>query len=132
MNGSSMDNSSKKKCSKCNRILNNSKFSPCSGGRYLRPECRECGYLLSRERKRIRQEVGEPSINHQCPICLGKKETLKGLGGKKTKTCWAVDHNHDTKKFRGYLCHNCNRALGIFKDDIEILWRAIEYLTAKL
>ena len=26
------------------------------------------------------------------------------------------------------LCSNCNRALGYFKDDIELLKKAIEYL----
>lgn len=120
-----------KKCSKCFQNLHYSKFSPCSGGSYLRPECRKCGYELAKERIRIRKEVGEPKENYKCPICLKQKDELIGVGGKKAKNCWAVDHNHATKKFRGYLCHNCNRAIGTFKDDIERLWRAIEYLTAK-
>ena len=118
----------KKKCSKCHRLLNRDKFSPCSGGKYLRPECRSCGYRLAKERIKIRKEVGEPPDDHTCPVCFKQKDQLKGVGGRKAKTCWAVDHNHVTKKFRGYLCHNCNRALGIFKDDIDMLWRAIEYL----
>lgn len=40
----------------------------------------------------------------------------------------SVDHCHNTKQIRGLLCHNCNRALGMFKDDIDLLAKAIEYL----
>lgn len=117
-----------KQCSKCKLLLDYDCFSPCSGGSYLRPECRKCGYELQKERLRIKKEYGDPAKDHKCPICLKTAEELKGVGGKKAKNCWVVDHNHDTKKFRGYLCHNCNRAIGNFKDDIERLWRAIEYL----
>lgn len=39
-----------------------------------------------------------------------------------------IDHCHETGKVRGILCANCNQALGKFKDDIERLKSAIEYL----
>lgn len=39
-----------------------------------------------------------------------------------------ADHNHSTSQPRGILCHNCNVALGNFKDNPEILRAAIEYL----
>lgn len=42
-----------------------------------------------------------------------------------------VDHCHKTNKIRGVLCHNCNLALGLFKDDIKYLQRAINYLIKK-
>lgn len=28
-----------------------------------------------------------------------------------------LDHNHTTGEFRAWLCHNCNRALGMSKDN---------------
>ena len=39
-----------------------------------------------------------------------------------------VDHDHITGKVRGLLCHNCNRALGLLGDDINILRSSISYL----
>lgn len=40
-----------------------------------------------------------------------------------------VDHDHETGAWRGVLCHQCNSGLGMFKDSIELLYAAIEYLT---
>lgn len=39
-----------------------------------------------------------------------------------------VDHCHSTCQMRGLLCHNCNRALGLFKDRPDVLQNAIHYL----
>jgi hypothetical protein len=39
-----------------------------------------------------------------------------------------VDHSHKTKKIRALLCSYCNPGLGNFKDSINLLERAIEYL----
>lgn len=39
-----------------------------------------------------------------------------------------VDHCHTTNIVRGLLCHNCNRGLGLFKDDLETLNNAINYV----
>ncbi|MDQ4026745.1 MAG: endonuclease VII domain-containing protein [Actinomycetota bacterium] len=39
-----------------------------------------------------------------------------------------IDHDHKTKRLRGILCFNCNRALGKFHDDPELLRRALAYL----
>lgn len=43
----------------------------------------------------------------------------------------AVDHNHITGEIRGLLCSNCNTGIGNLRDDVNLLERAIEYLTTK-
>ena len=39
-----------------------------------------------------------------------------------------VDHCHDTGKVRGLLCDNCNKALGLFRDNPKLLGQAANYL----
>ena len=39
-----------------------------------------------------------------------------------------IDHNHETGKVRGLLCHHCNTALGLFKENTATLREAVNYL----
>jgi Recombination endonuclease VII len=39
-----------------------------------------------------------------------------------------IDHCHVTNVFRGLLCGNCNRGIGIFQDSPDFLLNAAEYL----
>lgn len=58
------------------------------------------------------------SQDHLCYICKTK-------GNSKFLH---VDHDHKTNEIRGLLCKNCNHGLGNFKDNIQLLKNAIEYL----
>jgi hypothetical protein len=56
-----------------------------------------------------------------CKIC-GTKDPGKGLKH------FHVDHSHETGKVRGLLCHSCNVGIGLFKEDIKLIQKAIEYV----
>ena len=59
------------------------------------------------------------------------KKDQKGLCatcGRKPDTTLCVDHDHTTGKVRGLLCNQCNRALGLLRDDIDILRQSVKYL----
>lgn len=60
-----------------------------------------------------------------CAIC-SNPETSSGRSGKLRPL--AVDHDHQTNKNRGLLCSACNSALGLLKDNVELLEKAIKYL----
>lgn len=116
-----------KVCSKCKTNLEDSDYSPSSGGKYLRPECRNCAKKLAKERTELRKLYGYPEEGYSCPICLKNEKELLGTGGN--ASVWVVDHDHETNTFRGHLCHNCNRGIGVFQDSLERLQRAINYLS---
>ncbi len=63
--------------------------------------------------------------NNCCKICK-KPETSKRLGKIKAL---AVDHCHKTGLVSGLLCQNCNIGLGSFKDSIDNIYEALNYLT---
>lgn len=60
--------------------------------------------------------------NYSCAIC-------KNQDSQTSVTNWLfVDHCHQTGKIRGLLCNQCNCGIGAFKDDIDIIQNAIDYL----
>jgi hypothetical protein len=57
--------------------------------------------------------------NGRCAIC---DDVASG------KYRLAIDHDHDTGAIRGLLCGSCNGGMGLFKDNIARLLKAVEYL----
>lgn len=63
--------------------------------------------------------------NNLCYICESEGFLI---GNNNHSEKLAVDHCHKTGKVRKLLYHNCNRALGLFKDNPELLRKAAEYV----
>lgn len=116
-----------KVCNKCNKELPLSFFSRHSGGNYKRPECKKCNNELAKVRSSLKQKYGDPPKGYSCPICLRSEEEVAGKGNNKNGS-WVLDHCHERDIFRGWLCHGCNRSLGGFNDDPEVITRALAYL----
>lgn len=66
--------------------------------------------------------------NNVCNICFNVEVSVSRY---KTVKRLAVDHDHITGEIRGLLCHNCNLGLGNFKDNIQYLINAVDYLKLK-
>lgn len=60
--------------------------------------------------------------NNCCAICKTTEP-----GGNSTGK-WNIDHDHKTGKVRGLLCGACNRGIGMFKDNPDLLESARNYL----
>jgi hypothetical protein len=67
------------------------------------------------------------SQSSKCGIC-DREETCKDPKHDRVRRL-SIDHCHATGKVRGLLCHSCNTAIGKLKDDVQLLCKAIEYIT---
>ena len=132
-------------CNKCNVEKKLEEFykdsSKKCGYRYC---CKSCAIILSSNFQKRKGSNYKKDINLKslygislddyekmlieqkglCKICNSNQSSLKrGL---------AVDHCHINGTIRGLLCHSCNTALGSFKDSVELLEKAINYLNASI
>ena len=60
--------------------------------------------------------------NFKCLIC----ETI--LHHKNSGRMLSLDHCHETGRIRGFLCAKCNKGLGLFNDNSNLLLKAHRYL----
>ncbi len=61
------------------------------------------------------EDAWKISEQKECQLC-GKSGNLH------------LDHCHKTNEVRGMLCGPCNRALGLFKDNVKLLRKAADYV----
>ena len=76
---------------------------------------RQYGITLAEYEQMLRDQ------NNKCAICKNEDE----VEGRRL----AIDHCHESGNVRGLLCGKCNRGLGLFYDNKELLDNAISYLT---
>jgi len=121
---------SKKICNVCHKIRKTELFDLNQSGKgdrpVRRPSCKDCrkkidGVGMTSADKKKWNEIKPNYVEFQCPIC--KKTTIPPLTSKVV-----LNHDHETGIPSGWICDSCNTGLGRFKDDIEILKHAIDYL----
>ena len=80
-----------------------------------------------RDNARLKRKYGVDLADHAtllaaqgggCYIC----------GGGTTRRRLFVDHNHKNGNVRGLLCGRCNNGLGLFRDKLELVRKAADYL----
>lgn len=82
-------------------------------------------------------------LDNRCKACIKKQSKLRDDLKKrwehlKTNVCdccgqehhktLVLDHDHNTLRFRGWICEDCNLGLGKLGDNIEGVEKALEYL----
>lgn len=80
----------------------------------LRPEVKRKRRNWDREKKDRMATRPRPDVCENCGT-VGKRGVV-------------FDHDHATNEFRGWLCDNCNRALGLLNDDMERILGLALYL----
>lgn len=141
----------KKTCSKCGQEKELEEFSLHKYGRFGRnPACKRCKneqakehYKANREsvlgRQRLRQHAGYNrsadlkrkfgiTVEDYDKMLLDQGGTCKICKRAETARRLAVDHDHNTGEVRGLLCSTCNQGLGMFRDSVELLNSAVDYL----
>ena len=69
-----------------------------------------------RDYSKLRRKQTAPPLGTPCECCGVTNQML----------CW--DHCHNSLEHRGWLCANCNTAIGKLGDDIEGVLKALDYL----
>jgi hypothetical protein len=128
-----------KTCNKCGEEKEDEKFSPnprMKDGR--NNTCSRCRGQKQMERYRedpeFRRRISEykskcwlkkkygmtpeqfnEMFEKQGRVCALCRTDEHGRGGVHKESRWNVDHDHETGKIRGILCHHCNVSLGHFE-----------------
>lgn len=145
----------KRFCSDCHTYRELHEYSPCPRSGY-RSRCKSCESVRVRKyiaanREKVALAKRNTALkanygitldrynemlanqNGTCLICPATQANLTGryrsLAVDHDRTCCSSSRSCG-KCIRGLLCNTCNRAIGLFQDDVELLQKAINYLVA--
>jgi hypothetical protein len=130
-------NPSGKPCKDCFALGERFRPDPPRPAPYPGPRCATHNRAVVKARKEVQHDqhlqrtYGVPSgeysrlLEAQGGVCAGCGPRTKRSG--KTKRL-AVDHDHLTGQVRGLLCGDCNKVIGLFRDDADTFQRLADYL----
>lgn len=146
-----------KECCICKQLKSVVSFGPSKpykdGTERYKSQCRQCENekkLKEYHEKRFNRKPRSTSVSYNYQLkgygvtkewFLKKYESQKGLcsicrsalrnpfDSKADGKQLAVDHCHTNGVVRGILCRSCNVSLGLLKEDIGVLQRAVDYLS---
>ena len=119
-------------CKECGKEFTNTHMRQ----KYCSVYCQQKNY--SKQNQQIKKKNSRKHLLKAYNLTLEQFDRLKNINN----SCWicgysshtenlCVDHNHGTNEIRGLLCHNCNKTLGIVKDNPFILIKMVHYLRKK-
>ena len=112
-----------KACTKCGEVKPITEFAKnqstnTGGDVYFRPECKACTKKEGLGKRLAYKMAGKPSVPEVGTCCdrCGEAPLPPTKEGAKPKKL-VFDHGHVSLRHRGWLCDNCNRAMGMLDDD---------------
>lgn len=137
-----------KKCNRCKQFKPLDDFNKSSRSEDgLQYKCKCCASQMDKEyrnrpeirerhrNQRLQRMYGITSLEYdalvkvqddKCKICLTDKKPLNAQ--TKKRDYWHIDHCHDTGRVRGLLCGECNKAVGLMKEDVNIIKNLLAYV----
>ena len=135
-------------CCVCKKHLPHSEFYVDKKNKYrkyLSYSCKECtkarsrlhhntrvkldiAYKLSKKDQYLKSKYGLTLSEYTEELRAQKYCAICGVELFTNDPNSHLDHCHRTGKIRSFLCGNCNRGIGSFKDNIQFLEKAILYL----
>ena len=138
-------NGKTQKCKTCKQELPLTSFNTVgrthqnSDHWYLDRNCKRCDSIERGERITRVKKYGQPPKDYKCPMCDRNEEQILNhtivvdkqynyIPRDRKIPPWVLDHDHETGKFRGWLCTSCNLGLGKLGDSISSVKKALKYL----
>lgn len=91
-----------------------------------------------------KHKQNKDQLDNRCKSCIKEqndiRKNLHKTAPNKPEVCeccgripkkWCLDHDHITNEFRGWLCDQCNMAIGILGDDLNGVTNAMNYLLSR-
>lgn len=101
-------------CPECQEVLSEQCYHKNKATKdKLAKICKKCSLVNVNTVKALKELHPK---HDSCDICGATDRTL------------LLDHDHDTKEFRGWLCIKCNTAIGYFHEDVNLMYKAINYV----